>query len=34
MALIIYSDIIPKGGFIVDGNMGRLLPYFLNFICY
>jgi hypothetical protein len=31
-AQAIYADAVPQGGFIVEGNLGRLLPFFLAFI--
>ncbi len=32
MAHAIYSDLTPPGGFVIEGNIGRLLPFFLAFI--
>jgi hypothetical protein len=31
-AQAIYIDSVPQGGFIVEGNIGRLLPFFLAFV--
>jgi hypothetical protein len=31
-AQAIYADAVPAGGFTVEGNIGRLLPFFLAFI--
>jgi hypothetical protein len=32
MAQIIYSNSVPIGGFVIEGNLSRLFPFFLAFI--